>query len=212
MKALITGASSGIGLDMARYLATKKYELILVARDKEKLERIQESLPTKVTIVVADLSNEQKVKELYTFIKKENIDILIKLSDRAIVIENKIKSVRKSGLTFAPEAGSQRMRDVINKNVSEEELMKTVNVAFTNGWSKVKLYFMIGLPTETMDDVADIVNLGQKVVNAYYDNPENPYCSHPYPGQEPRFAQYARLARVAEWRGPSVIENAENEE
>ena len=77
MKALITGASSGIGLDMARYLATKKCELILVARSKEKLEEIQESLPTKVTIIVADLSNEQKVKELYVLIKKENIDILI---------------------------------------------------------------------------------------------------------------------------------------
>lgn len=77
MKALITGASSGIGLDMARYLATKKIELILVARSKDKLEKIQESLPTKVTIIVADLSNEQKVKELYAFIKKENIDILI---------------------------------------------------------------------------------------------------------------------------------------
>ncbi len=77
MKALITGASSGIGLDMARYLATMKYELILVARDKKKLEIIQESLPTKVTIIVADLSNEQKVKELYVLLKKENIDILI---------------------------------------------------------------------------------------------------------------------------------------
>ena len=77
MKALITGASSGIGLDMARYLATKKYELILVARNKEKLEEIQEELPTKVTIVVADLSNEQRVKELYVLAKKENIDILI---------------------------------------------------------------------------------------------------------------------------------------
>ena len=77
MKALITGASSGIGLDMARYLATKKYELILVARDREKLESIQEALPTKVTIIVADLSNEQKVKELYILTKKENIDILI---------------------------------------------------------------------------------------------------------------------------------------
>ena len=77
MKALIKGASSGIGLDMARYLATKKYELILVSRNKEKLEEIQEQLPTKVTIIVADLSNEQKVKELYTVAKKENIDILI---------------------------------------------------------------------------------------------------------------------------------------
>lgn len=77
MKALITGASSGIGLDMAKYLAQKKYDLILVARSKDKLEKIQEQLDTKVTIVVADLANEQKVKELYAFIKKENIDILI---------------------------------------------------------------------------------------------------------------------------------------
>lgn len=77
MKVLITGASSGIGLDMAKYLANMKHELILVARDKEKLEKIQESLPTKVTIIVADLSNEQKAKELYVLTKKENIDILI---------------------------------------------------------------------------------------------------------------------------------------
>ena len=77
MKALITGASSGIGLDMARYLATKKCELILVSRNKEKLEEIQETLPTKVTIIVADLSQEQRVKELYAFAKKENIEILI---------------------------------------------------------------------------------------------------------------------------------------
>ena len=77
MKVLITGASSGIGLDIARYLATKKYELILVARNKEKLEEIQEQLPTKVTIIVADLSNEQRVKELYVLAKKENVDILI---------------------------------------------------------------------------------------------------------------------------------------
>ncbi len=77
MKALIIGASSGVGLDMAKYLATKKYELILVARNKEKLEKIQEMLPTKVTIIVADLSIEQKVKELYVLTKKENIDILI---------------------------------------------------------------------------------------------------------------------------------------
>ena len=107
MKALITGASSGIGLDMARYLATKKTELILVARSKDKLEEIQKTLPTKVTIIVADLSNEQKVKELYTFIKKENIDILINnagfgkfgylsdtsLSDELEMINTNIKAV-----------------------------------------------------------------------------------------------------------------------
>lgn len=83
-------------------------------------------------------------------------------------IMNRIKTVRKSGLTFAPEAGSQRMRDVINKNVEESELLKTCATAFDGGWTTVKLYFMIGLPTETYDDVADIANLGQKVVDTYY--------------------------------------------
>lgn len=77
MKALITGASSGIGFEMAKYLATKKFELILVARNKENLELMQEKLPTKTTVVVMDLSSEQKVKELCVLIKNQNIDILI---------------------------------------------------------------------------------------------------------------------------------------
>ena len=77
MKALITGASSGIGLECAKYLASKKIEVILVARDREKLETIQKTLPTKTTIIVMDLSNEQKVKELCALLKNESIDILI---------------------------------------------------------------------------------------------------------------------------------------
>ena len=74
MKALITGASSGIGLEMAKYLASKKWELILVSRDREKLEKIQKNLPTKTTIIVMDLSNEQKVKDIK---KRLCIDALI---------------------------------------------------------------------------------------------------------------------------------------
>lgn len=84
-------------------------------------------------------------------------------------LTDKIASVRKSGLTFAPEAGTQRMRDVINKNVYEDELKRTVTIAFNNGWNKVKLYFMIGLPTETDEDVAGITGLGQKVLDWYYE-------------------------------------------
>lgn len=86
----------------------------------------------------------------------------------------KIKAVRRSGLTFAPEAGTQRLRDVINKNVTEEELLKTVNTAFRGGWTTIKLYFMIGLPTETLEDVEGIANLGQTVVDAFYNNQDKP--------------------------------------
>ncbi len=83
-------------------------------------------------------------------------------------IMSKIKTVRKSGLTFAPEAGTQRLRDAINKNVKEDELLNTCHVAFSGGWTNVKLYFMIGLPTETLEDVEGIAKLGQAVVNEYY--------------------------------------------
>ncbi len=83
-------------------------------------------------------------------------------------IMSKIKTVRKSGLTFAPEAGTQRLRDAINKNVKEDELLKTCAVAFSGGWTNIKLYFMIGLPTETMEDVEGIAKLGQAVVNEFY--------------------------------------------
>ena len=87
---------------------------------------------------------------------------------------NKLKSVRRSGLTFAPEAGTQRMRDVINKNVTEEEMIETANIAFAGGYSAVKLYFMLGLPTETDEDVEGIGLLAKKVVDAYYRNPDKP--------------------------------------
>ncbi len=83
----------------------------------------------------------------------------------------KIASVRSSSLTFAPEAGTQRMRDVINKNVREEDLLKAVNVAFEGGKNKVKLYFMQGLPTETLEDLEGISKLASSVVDAYYKCP-----------------------------------------
>lgn len=83
----------------------------------------------------------------------------------------KIQKGRKSSLTFAPEAGSQRLRNVINKNVFEDELMETSRIAFENGHTAMKLYFMIGLPTETMEDVEAIAGLGFKVLDVYYHCP-----------------------------------------
>ena len=86
----------------------------------------------------------------------------------------KIKHIRKSGLTFAPEAGTQRLRDVINKNITEEEILSACKTAFEGGYMSVKLYFMLGLPTETDEDLKGIAELGQKIVNLYYDNPNKP--------------------------------------
>ncbi len=84
----------------------------------------------------------------------------------------KLNLIRRSGLTFAPEAGSQRMRDVINKNITEEDIMKSVRIAFANNYATVKLYFMLGLPYETMEDVEAIVDLGKQIVDAFYQNPD----------------------------------------
>lgn len=80
----------------------------------------------------------------------------------------RIKHVRKSGLTFAPEAGTQRLRDVINKNLTEDEIINTCRTAFMGGYTSVKLYFMMGLPTETDEDIKGIADLGQKIVDTFY--------------------------------------------
>ncbi len=85
-----------------------------------------------------------------------------------------LNAVRRSGLTFAPEAGTQRLRDVINKNITEEEVLSTARQAFAGGWTAVKLYFMIGLPTETEDDIKGIADLAQAVVDEFYHNENKP--------------------------------------
>lgn len=92
----------------------------------------------------------------------------LRIDSFCVAIAREVQAVRKSGLTFAPEAGSQKMRDVINKGVTEEDLMSAVGAAFESGWSSVKLYFMIGLPYETDEDVLAIADLARKVQYKYY--------------------------------------------
>lgn len=109
----------------------------------------------------------------WTSEKKINISLpSLRIDTFSEELVEKLNLIRRSGLTFAPEAGSQRMRDVINKNITEDDIMRSVNIAFRNGYSTVKLYFMLGLPYETMEDVEAIVALGTKIIDAYYDNPD----------------------------------------
>ncbi|MBQ7740135.1 MAG: TIGR03960 family B12-binding radical SAM protein [Eubacterium sp.] len=115
------------------------------------------------------------LNELIDWTVKEKINLSLpslRVDNFSDELVEKLNKVRKSGLTFAPEAGTQRMRDVINKNVTEEEVIKTCNKAFSSGWTSVKLYFMMGLPTETMEDIEGIADLSMKVVHAFYNNPE----------------------------------------
>ena len=88
-------------------------------------------------------------------------------------IMEKLQKVRKSGLTFAVEGGSQRLRDAINKNVTEEELLHTCSIAFAGGWNTVKLYYMLGLPTETDEDIVGIADMAGRIVHCWRENAKN---------------------------------------
>ncbi len=135
----------------------------------------------EVSLSSLSSSDYSKIVQLLTRLNKWSTDEKVSISLPSLRVDgfsdeimSKIKTIRKSGLTFAPEAGSQRLRDAINKNVFEDELLNTCSVAFSGGWTRVKLYFMIGLPTETMDDVNAIPALGKAVVDEYYKNLNKP--------------------------------------
>ena len=106
---------------------------------------------------------------------KENINISLpslRIDAFSLELMKKVQEVRKSSLTFAPEAGTQRLRDVINKGITEEEILNGCGLAFEGGWNRVKLYFMVGLPTETDDDLIGIAKLSSAIVDKYYEMPK----------------------------------------
>ncbi|MBU5592731.1 TIGR03960 family B12-binding radical SAM protein [Clostridium sp. MSJ-4] len=108
--------------------------------------------------------------------KEDNVSVSlpsIRIDAFSVDLIKEIQKVRKTGLTFAPEAGSQRMRDIINKGVTEERVLEAAKSAFESGWSTIKLYFMIGLPYETLEDVEGIAKLSDKVVEQYFTVPKN---------------------------------------
>ena len=124
-------------------------------------------------------SDYSELKELVTFLidefKGKGINISLpslRIDAFSLDVMSRVQDIRKSSLTFAPEAGSQRMRNVINKGLTEEDILDGAGQAFEGGWSKVKLYFMLGLPTETEEDMREIARLSDRVARRYYEIPK----------------------------------------
>ena len=125
-------------------------------------------------------SDYSSLKELVTFLIEEfkgngvNISLpSLRIDAFSLDVMSKVQDIRKSSLTFAPEAGSQRLRDVINKGLTEEVILQGAGEAFEGGWQKVKLYFMLGLPTETVEDQRAIAELANKIAVRYYEIPKD---------------------------------------
>lgn len=125
-------------------------------------------------------SDYSQLQELVTFLidefKGQGINISLpslRIDAFSLDVMSKVQDVRKSSLTFAPEAGSQRLRNVINKGLTEEIILEGAGQAFEGGWTRVKLYFMLGLPTETEEDMKAIAHLAEKIAKRYYEIPKD---------------------------------------
>ena len=138
----------------------------------------------EISLISLSISDYSELPKLTDSLLEWTDDAHVSLSLPSLRIDSfseelmrKVSSVRTGGITFAPEAGTQRLRDVINKNVTEEDLMRSAGIAFRGGKSNIKLYFMNGLPTETLEDIEGIAELAKKVVGQYFKipKPERPH-------------------------------------
>ena len=147
---------------------------------RQAMETMEDSGHNEITLSSLSTSDYRGLKELtdelipYCEAHKINLSVpSLRADNFSRELMEKLQTVRKSGLTFAPEAGTQRLRDVINKNLTEEEILTTCTQAFEGGWSNVKLYFMLGLPTETDEDVLGIAELVYKIIQAWKEHGTN---------------------------------------
>ena len=147
---------------------------------RQAIETMEDSGHNEITLSSLSSSDYRGLKELTDALIPYCADHKINLSVPSLRADNfsrelmeKLQTIRKSGLTFAPEAGTQRLRDVINKNLTEDEILNTCAQAFEGGWNNVKLYFMLGLPTETDEDVLGIAELVYKVIQAWKEHATN---------------------------------------
>lgn len=133
----------------------------------------------EITLSSLSSSDYSALKELTYFLidecQKKRINISLpslRIDEFSLDVMSRVQDVKKGSMTFAPEAGSQRMRDVINKGLTKEDILNGAIEAFKGGWSRIKLYFMLGLPTETEEDIKDIAHLAEDIAMAYYRLPE----------------------------------------
>ena len=148
---------------------------------KEKARRMIENTGyDEITLSSLSSSDYSGLEEILNYLienfKSEGVNVSLpslRIDAFSLNIMNKVQDVRKSSLTFAPEAGSQRMRDVINKGLTEEEILEGAGLAFEGGWQKVKLYFMLGLPGETEEDIRGIPELANRIAKRYYEIPKD---------------------------------------
>lgn len=159
------------------YRPIRERELAFL-KDRAKL-MIENTGMDEITLSSLSSSDYKELPELVYYLidefKEQKVNISLpslRIDAFALDVMSKVQDVRKSSLTFAPEAGSQRMRDVINKGLSEQNILQGATDAFRAGWNKVKLYFMFGLPGETAEDVAAIAELGEKIAESYYHLPK----------------------------------------
>ena len=141
---------------------------------KQAVETLEDSGNNEITLSSLSTSDYRGLKELtdglIPYCKQQRVNLSVpslRADNFSRELMEKLQTVRKSGLTFAPEAGTQRLRDVINKNLTEDEILTTCANAFSGGWNNVKLYFMLGLPTETDEDVLGIAELVYKVIQTW---------------------------------------------
>lgn len=143
---------------------------------KYAMEMLQSTGHEEISLSSLSSSDYSQLEELVTFLMKECSEKSINISLPSLRIDafslnvmSKVQDIKKSSLTFAPEAGSQRLRDVINKGLTESVILDGATDAFSGGWNRVKLYFMLGLPTETSEDIAEIGELCNKIAATYYE-------------------------------------------
>ena len=144
----------------------KKYAIAMLkntGHEEISLSSLSSSDYSQLEDLIAFLIDECKQKNINISLPSLRIDAF------SLDVMSKVQDVKKSSLTFAPEAGSQRLRDVINKGLTEEVILKGAAMAFEGGWTRVKLYFMLGLPTETEEDIRGIAELSNKIAKTFYD-------------------------------------------